>query len=164
MRIGPITFKVAKGYITKVHRHHIPSVGCKFAIGLYNETNSLLGVCVAGRPVARAVDHTKVIEITRLATDGSKNACSMLYGAACRIAKEMGYERMITYTLPAEGGASLRASGWQFVGEAGGGSWSCKSRNREDKHPTAVKHKWERVFVEEWVDYLIVDGVRVALG
>ena len=79
-----------------------------------------------------------------MATDGTKNACSALYGAAWRVTRGLGYRRLITYTLPEEGGASLRGAGWKCVGEAGGGSWNCKNRPRVDLHPTQIKMKWER--------------------
>lgn len=67
----------------------------------------------------------------------------MLYGAAWRVAKALGYRRLITYTLPEEGGASLRGAGWKVVGERGGGSWTTPSRPRVDKHPTQGKILWE---------------------
>ena len=84
-------------------------------------------------------------EVTRLATDGSRNACSMLYRAAWRAARAMGYRRLVTYTLPEEGGSSLRAAGFRLIGEAGGGSWSRDSRPRVDLHPTQTKLRWELV-------------------
>jgi hypothetical protein len=82
-------------------------------------------------------------EVTRCCTDGTRNACSMLYRAAWRAARAMGYRKLITYTLAEEGGASLRASGWRIVGEVTGRSWSCPSRPRVDKHPTQGKLRWE---------------------
>ena len=81
-------------------------------------------------------------EVTRLATTGERNACSMLYGASWRAARAMGYRRLITYTLDTEPGASLRGAGWRCVGQAGGGSWSRKNRPRIDKHPTQCKFRW----------------------
>ena len=67
----------------------------------------------------------------------------MLYAAAWRVAKNLGYKKLITYTLPEEGGASLRAANWKLLGEAGGGDWSRKTRPRVDLHPTQLKFKWE---------------------
>jgi hypothetical protein len=83
------------------------------------------------------------VEITRLCTNGTRNAYSFLYGAATRAAFALGYQRIGTYTLPEEGGASLRAAGWKLIGERGGGSWDCPSRPRVDKHPTQQKFLWE---------------------
>lgn len=68
---------------------------------------------------------------------------SMLYGAAWRAARAMGYRKIITYTLREEGGASLRGADWQCKGEAGGGSWNKPGRPRVDTHPTQVKLRWE---------------------
>lgn len=104
--------------------------------------------CVAeygatGRPVARVLQDGWTAEVTRLCTLGDKNACSMLYAASWRAARALGYRRLITYTLKSEGGASLRASGWRLVGEAGGGSWSRKNRPRVDMHPLEQKQLWE---------------------
>jgi hypothetical protein len=82
-------------------------------------------------------------EVTRLATTGERNACSMLYRAAWRAAKALGYRRLITYTLPEEGGASLRGARFKCLGQAGGGNWGRDSRPRVDKHPTQRKLKWE---------------------
>jgi hypothetical protein len=90
-------------------------------------------------------DDGDTLEVTRLATDGHKNACSFLYGCAARAAFALGYARIGTYTLPIEGGASLRAAGWRLMGERGGGSWSRDSRPRDDKAPTETKFLWEKV-------------------
>lgn len=77
--------------------------------------------------------------------DDERNACSLLYGACWRAARAIGYRRLVTYTLPTEGGASLRGAGWTLIGEAGGGSWDRRSRARVDEHPTQVKLRWERI-------------------
>lgn len=90
------------------------------------------GVAIVGRPVARSLDNGWTLEVNRLCTDGKRNACSMLYGAAWRTAKALGYRRLITYTLPEEGGASLRATGWRLLGERGGGNWNTPTRPRID--------------------------------
>lgn len=90
------------------------------------------GVAIVGRPVARNSDNGWTLEVNRVCTDGARNACSMLYGAAWRAAKALGYRRLVTYTLPAEGGASLRAAGWKLIGERGGGNWNVPSRPRID--------------------------------
>ena len=100
MEIRPITFREASDFINKNHRHHKATVGHKFSIGLY-ESDKLIGCAVCGRPVSRYYDDGFTCEINRLCTDGTKNACSMLYGACCRIAKEMGYKKIITYIVSA---------------------------------------------------------------
>jgi len=142
LEIVPTTIGEAKAYIAANHRHHQPPVGALFAIAA-SDGIAVVGVVVVGRPVSRHMDDGWTVEVTRLATDGSRNACSMLYRAAWRAANAMGYRRLITYTLPEEGGASLRGAGFALLGEAGGGSWSCKSRPRVDKHPLQRKLKWE---------------------
>lgn len=145
LTLTPLTLGEARAFVAEHHRHHLPPQGGLFAIGAARDQD-VVGAIIVGRPVARmlAVDDYSA-EVTRCCTDGTRNACSMLYGAAWRAARALGYRRLITYTLPDEGGASLRASGFRCVGEAGGGSWSCKSRPRVDKHPLQVKLRWEAV-------------------
>jgi hypothetical protein len=122
MTVVPISLKDANAFVEKYHRHHKPVLRCKWQIGAMKNDN-LVGVCMVGRPVARVFDHTKVIEVTRLCTDGTKNACSFLYGAAARIAKEMGYKQIQTYILESEFGSSLKASNWKDMYTVRGRQW-----------------------------------------
>ena len=142
LSVVPISFGEACEYVRQHHRHHKPPTGHKFSIAAARGA-VVVGVAMVGRPVARHLDDGWTLEVNRVATDGARNACSMLYGAAWRAARALGYRRLITYTIPSEGGASLRGAGWTTVGEAGGGSWSCASRPRVDTHPTQVKIRWE---------------------
>lgn len=118
--------------------------GFKFAIGLTDPTGTLLAVAAAGRPVARRLDSGLCLEVTRLCTTGTKNACSRLYGAVARVAKEMGYQKVITYTLQSEPGTSLKAAGWDCVAETPGKSWDVPSRPRKDTHQLGPRLRWER--------------------
>lgn len=147
MEIKPITFREASDFINQHHRHHKATVGHKFSIGLY-DNERLVGVAVCGRPVSRHLDDGITCEINRLCTDGTKNACSMLYGACCRVAKEMGYVKIITYILESENGASLKASNFICDGKAGGTHWTGK-RNRGQNIPKEMKTRWVRVLKEE---------------
>jgi len=113
MKIVPLSLRDANEIVSKWHRHHKATVGYKFAIGVIDQEGEICGAAICGRPSARMIDYRKVLEVTRLVTNGTKNACSMLYGASARIAKEMGYEKIITYILVSESGKSLIASGWQ---------------------------------------------------
>lgn len=143
MEIIPITLKVANSYVNKFHRHHNATTGCKFAIGIKNDNNELIGVAICGRPVSRYYDNGTTLEINRVCTNGTYNACSMLYGACCRIAKDMGYKKVITYTLKSEKGTSLKASNFTCEGEAGGTHWTGK-RNKGQKLPHEMKLRWVR--------------------
>ena len=140
MEIKPINFRDACEFISKYHRHHKPTVGCKFSLGLY-DGDILVGVAVCGRPVSRYYDDGLTCEINRLCTDGTFNACSMLYGACCRVAKEMGYKKVITYILESEDGASLKASNFVCEGKAGGTHWTGK-RNKGQDIPAEKKKRW----------------------
>ena len=142
MVIVPLTLAEANEFVRQHHRHHKPVPGAKFAIGV-EEGGKIVGVAIVGRPVARLLDDGYTAEVIRTCTDGTRNANSMLYGAAWRAARAMGYRRIGTYTLPEEGGASLRAAGWRCLGEAGGGTWNRKSRPRVDLHPLQTKFRWE---------------------
>lgn len=140
----PVTLRFANGYIKAFHRHHGQVRGCKFTIAVQDDDGHVVGVAVVGRPVARKLDDKMTAEVTRLCTDGTPNACSMLYAACWRAAKAMGYRRMVTYILSEEAGVSLKASGWVLVAASiGGGSWSRDGREREDKHPLDAKDRWE---------------------
>jgi hypothetical protein len=143
LRIVPVTLREANAFVVEHHRHHDPARGCRFVLGVADDANQVRGVAIVGRPVSRHLDDGWTLEVNRCCTDGAKNACSMLYAASWRAARALGYRKLITYTLPEEGGASLRAAGWRLIGEAGGGEWSRKSRPRVDTHPTQFKLKWE---------------------
>ena len=104
---------------------------------------------IAGRPVSRYLDDGRTLEVTRLCTNGTKNACSFLYAAAARAAAAMGYDRIITYTLDTENGASLRASGWTCQGQAGGLRWTGKRKPKEDRYPAQMKLRYEKTLRKE---------------
>jgi hypothetical protein len=141
LEIIPMSLAEAKAFIEKYHRHHIPPVGHKFSIGV-SDGEKVVGVATVGRPVSRHQDDSWTLEVNRVATDGTKNACSALYGASWRAAKALGYKKLITYTLEEESGSSLRGAGWKVLHTSPGGSWSCKSRPRVDKHPLQKKICW----------------------
>lgn len=139
----PVTFKEVREFVNKYHRHHVAPQGYKFAVAVKDEDNTI-GVAIAGRPVNRHRDDGTTIEITRLCVKpGFKNVCSILYAKVCRISRELGYERVITYTLESETGTSLMAAGFICKGTNKGGSWCTKSRPRADKAPILPKKIWE---------------------
>jgi hypothetical protein len=140
--IVPITQREANEYVRKFHRHHKPVVGSIFQIACAKD-GEVVGVVIVGRPVARLLDNGWTLEVNRCCTDGTKNACSMLYSAAWRVAKNMGYKRLITYILSTETGTSLRAANWKCLGEAGGGTWDRKDRPRIDVASTQKKIVFE---------------------
>lgn len=145
--ITPIDLREANAFVAKYHRHHRQVPGAKFCVAVSDGDGVVRGVAIIGRPVARALDNGWTLEANRICTDGAKNACSMLYSAAWKAAKALGYRRLITYTLPNEGGASLRASNWRMIGERGGGNWNCPSRPRIDTAELLAGQKllWEAV-------------------
>lgn len=144
-----IKLSEANAFVEAHHRHHKPVIGHLFSLGAVLD-GKLVGVAIVGRPVARMRDDGATAEVTRLCTDGTRNACSFLYGAAARAAFALGFRRIGTYILKSEDGISLKASGWRLIGETKGGSWSRTDRPRDDKHPLEQKrlferqHKWSR--------------------
>lgn len=144
MKLGLVAIDLgeANAFIREHHRHHGEVVGHKFSIGAALG-NKIVGVTIVGRPVSRVRDDGLTLEVTRLCSDGTKNACSFLYGAAARATFALGYKRLGTYILASEDGASLKASGWRMVGEVTGRSWSCPSRPRVDRHPLQPKLLFE---------------------
>ncbi len=139
----PLELAEANAFVTEHHRHHKLVAGHKFSIGAALG-DKIVGAVIVGRPVARGRDNGLTLEVTRLATDGTHNACSFLYGAAARAAFALGYKRIGTYILASEPGTTLKAAGWRMIGEVRGRSWDCVSRPRVDKHPTQDKLLWER--------------------
>lgn len=142
LELIPITLKEAKVFIEKHHRHHKPPVGHIVSVAAAKD-DKVVGVAVVGRPVARGLQDGWTAEITRVATDGTRNACSFLLTRAKRVAQALGYRRVITYTLPEEGGASLRAAGFKNVGMSSGGNWNTPSRPRVDTDHQQKKFRWE---------------------
>ncbi|MFD0329838.1 XF1762 family protein [Streptacidiphilus monticola] len=115
LQVRPLTFKQACAFVDAHHRHHAAPQGHKFSLGAVTADGTLVAVAIVGRPVARALDDGLTVEVTRLASDGTRNACSALYAAAWRTARAAGYRRALTYTQGPETGASLRAAGWTKV-------------------------------------------------
>ena len=149
----PITLAQANAFVIEHHRHHDAVRGHKFSLGAY-KGDKLVGVAIVGRPVGRYLDDGDTLEVTRLATDGTRNACSCLYGAAAREAKRRGYKKIITFILQSEPGTSLHASGWTLEAEkCGKPNWTgnrTKERKRYEQitlfpaktPPREYKQRW----------------------
>lgn len=144
-----ISLSEANAFVRAHHRHHKPVIGHLFSIGAATTDSDdggarkIVGVSIIGRPVARMRDDGITAEVTRLCTDGTKDAPSFLYGASARAAFALGFKCIGTYILATEPGTSLTASGWRLIGHAGGGSWSRMDRPRIDKAPTQGKLLFE---------------------
>lgn len=152
LRIVPIAWSGAKAFIKKHHDHCKPPAGWRFGAAVMNGSQ-MVGVVSVGRPVARAIDHKKVVEVNRLCVRRDVprglvwNACSLLYGWAAREAKKRGFERVITYTMEHEPGVTLRAVGWKpeacVRGRVAG--WDTASRPRDAANtPNVNKVRWAR--------------------
>lgn len=153
-RLIPLSLKEAQEFVNRFHRHHNASYRDKFRIGLVKDKN-LVGVVMVGRPVSRVLDDKLTLEVNRCCVlDGNRNACSMLYGAAARVAKNLGYSKIVTYTLDFESGSSLRAVGWTLESSVKGQNWNRPSREREQKsdYQTFDKYRWGKVLADK-IDY-----------
>ena len=144
MKAVPLERPEACEFIDNLHRHHQSAKADKFRIGA-TENGQLVGVIQVGRPVSRVLDDGKTLEVIRCCTDGTKNACSFLYSRAARVAKELGYEKIITYILETETGDSLKATGWHKEADIRGKSWDCPSRRRSTTAPTCDKQRWAKL-------------------
>ncbi len=148
LSVAPITHREANEFVRRLHRHSRPTLGSIFCVSAVDTDGQVRGVAIAGRPVARRLDDGQTVEINRVCTDGARNACSLLYGACRRAARALGYRRVITYTLPEEGGASLRAAGFRFDGDAGAPSARWHNRHGRTVEPVGddlVGGKWRWV-------------------
>ena len=147
MKVRPCTLKQANALVGQIHRHHKPARGHRFSLALYSDEGNLIAVAICGRPVSRGCDPYGTLEILRCASVGTPNAISKLYGAVCRAAKAMGFHTVQTYTLPEEGGASLRASAFVFDGETDGRQWKhTDNKPRRTDQPNVNKWRWVRRF------------------
>lgn len=145
LRLVPVSLAQANEHVAAWHRHNRPVPGSKFQIGAADEEGILRAVAIVGRPVARNFDDGVTLEVCRVATDGTRNANSMLYGACARATFALGYRRLITYTQSNEGGASLRAVGWRVIAERPATKgWDRPSRPRDNVLYESVQRQlWE---------------------
>ncbi|WP_433651598.1 XF1762 family protein [Micromonospora zamorensis] len=150
-RVRPISYRQACAYIS-AHREQLERPqGHAFSLGLINHAGNLIGVAMVGRPDARHHDDGLTAEVTRLAYDGPRNACSVLLAAAWRVARRMGYRRMIAYTRSDKPAADLRAAGWKAITETP----PTRGRNRLSRHHAplstgdANRTHWQ-VTTEDW--------------
>lgn len=146
MKLIHLELNDANEFVEKLHRHHKPAVGHRFSVGLEHE-GTLRGCAIVGRPVARMTDQRNTVEVVRLCTDGTPNACSFLYSAAARAAQALGYKKIQTFILASEPGTSLKATGWTQGHTTDGGSWNRPSRGgRREDQPMDAKVLWYREF------------------
>lgn len=147
--VVPLELAEANALVRRLHRHHKPAQGHRFSLGVIDDDGTLHGAAIIGRPVARMAGSPRdVLEVVRLVTDGTPNACSALYAAAARAGHAMGFRRIQTYILDSEPGTSLRASGWRSEGGAGGGQWKhTDGRPRRTDQPTGPKERWTRALL-----------------
>lgn len=146
----PLELAEANALVAQWHRHHKPSQGHRFSLGVVDGDGVLHGAAIVGRPVARLAGSPRdVLEVVRLVTDGTENCCSVLYAAAARAGKAMGYKRIQTYILDEERGTSLIAAGWTDEGEAGGGQWKhTDGKARRTDQPITQKRRWAKELLE----------------
>jgi hypothetical protein len=146
LRVVPLELTEANALVAKWHRHHQPAVGHRFSIGAVDDDGVVHAAAIVGRPVARlAGSPREVLEVVRLVSDGTPNACSILYAAAARAGKSLGFARIQTYILESELGTTLKASGWESAGRAGGGQWKhTDGKPRRTDQPTEAKERWVR--------------------
>lgn len=161
LRVVPVELAEANALVGSFHRHHQPAVGHRFSIGVVDADGVLHAAAIVGRPVARLAGSPRaVLEVVRLVSDGLPNACSMLYSAAARAGKALGFERIQTYILDSETGTTLKASGWEYEGEAGGGQWKhTDGKPRRTDQPTGMKGRWARRLNDPQPPVSMPDGV-----
>jgi hypothetical protein len=155
LTIKPLDLKTANTYVIANHRHNKKVLVHRFSIGVF-DGDKLCGVAIVGNPVARKLCDGLTVEVHRCCTDGTFNACSILYGRCARIAKEMGFKKIITYILQSEPGTTMKAVGW-YVDEAnaGGGEngWNVPSRPRNFRQKNLFGEVIENYPIEKKVRY-----------
>lgn len=159
LRVRPVFQRTAKDFVGRFHRHNLASITSVFNVGLESD-GELVGVAMVGLPKARLLCDGRTLEVTRVCVlEGNKNANSMLYGACARVAAALGWERLVTYTLETESGASLRAAGWrrdESLSESNVANWATRKRNSgrgtvdlfgNERLPSAPKVRWWKELV-----------------
>lgn len=154
MEVRQTTLREANIYVERHHRHHDRVVGHKWSLAAYKD-GRLCGVAIVGRPTGRRLDDGKTLEVTRLCTDGTRNACSCLYAAAARRARKEGYSKIITFILQSEPGTSLRAAGWTMeAAKAGKPRWNAEryadrpvqlTMFPKKQPPAEYKQRWAKI-------------------
>lgn len=146
LELTPISLKAANEYVNAHHRHHKAVTGHKFSIGC-SQNGLLVGVVIVGRPVSRFLDDGYTLEVNRLCTLGVKNACSILYAAAARAARAMGYRKIITYILQSESGCSLKAAGWNCARACGRQGMDGQRKPPIPLYPQEMKIRYEKILI-----------------
>jgi len=146
LELVPVTLAQANEHVGAWHRHNDPVRGHKWSVGAADQDGILRAVAVVGRPIARNFDDGATLEILRVASDGTHNANSMLYGACARAAFAMGYRRVVTYTQAAEPGSSLRAAGWKVIAQrpARANWWSVARPLSTGRYLSVPRQLWEK--------------------
>lgn len=147
LRVAPIEWGQARRFVADHHQHcGKPPAGWRFGAAVYNGATRV-GVVIVGRPSARLLDRTKVVEVTRLCVNRrlptalARNACSMLYGWAAREARRRGFRHIVTYIRDVEPGTTVRAAGFVQEKHCRGGDWDRRGRARQSQN-TGPKTRW----------------------
>jgi hypothetical protein len=147
LRLVPVSLEQANEHVAAWHRHNSPVIQAKFCVGAADDDDVLRAVAIVEYPKARGNADDLTVEVTRVASDGTRNANSILYGACARAAFALGYRRVITYTQASESGSSLRAAGYRVLAERPPRpGWSTPSRPRDNTTYRSVQRQlWEHI-------------------
>lgn len=147
LRLVPVSLAVANEHVAAWHRHNKPVIQCVFRVGAADDEGVLRAVAIVENPKARGSADGQTLEVTRVASDGTHNACSLLYGACARATFALGYTRLITYTQATESGSSLRAAGYRLIASRPARrGWDTPSRPRDNAtYGSVPRQLWERV-------------------
>ncbi len=149
MSLAAVPVKIAEAceFVRNFHRHNAPPVSGLFAVGA-SDGERMVGVAIVGRPVARSLDDGETAEVTRCCVldDAPKGSCSFLYARCWQAAKALGWRKLVTYTLTAESGASLRGAGWKIVAQLRArdpGGWQTRPGREWQSVVGQQKIRWE---------------------
>ncbi|MBG95089.1 MAG: hypothetical protein CL793_07540 [Chloroflexi bacterium] len=142
------TLESVKQFVRENHRHApAPPAGWRWGYTIW-AGDFMLGVAMVGRPAARRIDGTKVIDVSRVcvsrraSAEVAENACSMVYARAARDGAKAGFERVITYTIAGEPAAGCRAAGMEVEHRSRSGNWNRAGRRRNSRNSTRPKVRW----------------------
>lgn len=144
----PITLREANDFVAAYHRHSGRTArnGGKFAIGV-STGEEMVGVAIVGNPLSATYMDGYTAEVLRVCVSpgAPKGANSFLYSRCWQAYRAMGGQRLITYTLATESGASLRGAGWKILHKTkdGHSDWQAKARMAGNAR------KWQSIYGQQ---------------
>lgn len=144
--IIPLTLAQANSFAAKQRENYRPFRGRRFAIGCAMD-EKLVGIVILGKPVDEALDDGLTLAVNYIHATGGRTAYGMLYGAAARAAKALGYCRIIAFLPENISSSGLRAAGWKCAGPVESGKPQAPKKLRYEQRLMVRRRKAEELSI-----------------